>query len=60
MILNEQLKCVTAGAITVAIGVNVGIDIGIGINTHHTGRSVCCGIDMYLFQRSHQRGIVIQ
>ena len=66
MILNKQLKCITAAATTVAIGVSVGIGVGIGVGTgtgtniHHTGRSVCCGIDVCLFQWSHQHGIVIQ
>ncbi len=66
MILNKQLKCITAAATTVAIGVSVSIGVGVGVgvgtgtNIHHTGRSVCCGIDMCLFQWSHQHGIVIQ
>ena len=66
MILNKQLKCITAAVTTVAIGVSVSIGVGIGVGTgtgtniHDTGRSVCCGIDMCLFQWSHQHGIVIQ
>jgi len=64
MILNKQLKCITAAATTVAIGVSVSIGVGVGVGTgtniHHTGRSVCCGIDVCLFQWSHQHGIVIQ
>jgi|GEM_PF-1274742 hypothetical protein len=66
MILNKQLKCITAAATTVAIGVSVSIGVGVGVgvgtgtNIHHTGRSVCCGIDVCLFQWSHQHGIVIQ
>ena len=66
MILNKQLKCITAAATTVAIGVSVSIGVGIGVGTgtgtniHHTGRSVCCGIDVCLFQWSHQHRIVIQ
>ena len=64
MILNEQLKCITAAATTVAIGLGVGVGTGTGTGTgtniHHTGRSVCCGIDVCLFQWSHQHGIVIQ
>lgn len=64
MILNKQLKCITAAATTVAIGVSVSIGVGVGVGTgtniHHTGRSVCCGIDVCLFQWSHQHRIVIQ
>ncbi len=66
MILNKQLKCITAAATTVAIGVSVSIGVGVGVgvgtgtNIHHTGRSVCCGIDVCLFQWSHQHRIVIQ
>ena len=60
------MKCITAAATTVAIGVSVSIGVGIGVGTgtgtniHHTGRSVCCGIDVCLFQWSHQHRIVIQ
>jgi hypothetical protein len=64
MILNKQLKCITAAATTVAIGVSVGVGVGVGVGTgtniHHTGCSIRCGIDMCLFQWSHQHGIVIQ
>ena len=60
------MKCITAAATTVAIGVSVSIGVGVGVgvgtgtNIHHTGRSVCCGIDVCLFQWSHQHRIVIQ
>ena len=58
------MKCITAAATTVAIGLGVGVGTGTGTGTgtniHHTGRSVCCGIDVCLFQWSHQHGIVIQ